>query len=81
MSNCTRIKEDLHQFVDGNISTRQKFKISSHLKNCLECRQEVSEISNIIILIKNLPTDQFTDVKHSITRLKFAKIANLDNYH
>ncbi len=79
MSNCTQIKEDLHQFVDGNISIRMKFKISSHLKNCLECRQEESEIRNIIGLIKNIPIDQFTDVKHSITRIKFARIVNLNN--
>lgn len=51
---CFEIKKRIPAFFDGEVSEKEKFYISEHLKTCHECQNEVenlSQISNILDLV------------------------------
>jgi hypothetical protein len=44
---CDRVREDLEAFVDGELSLDDQVSIESHLQECVACRLEASELSEI----------------------------------
>ncbi|MFA5032634.1 MAG: anti-sigma factor [bacterium] len=49
---CTN-PEKLSAFLDGELSEQERENIKSHLKNCLLCQKEVSELTKLSELLNN----------------------------
>ncbi len=44
---CDRVRPDLEAFVDGELTLDEQVSIESHLQECVACRLEASELSEI----------------------------------
>ncbi|MCM0647128.1 DUF4179 domain-containing protein [Clostridium swellfunianum] len=74
--NCEAIKEYLIDYLDGNLSEEEKIKVSKHLEECEECRQELYEVEKMISEIEQsredivIPKDFMLNVKNKVDSTK-----------
>ena len=52
---CARVREDLEAFVDGELTLDEQVRIQSHLQECVPCRLEASELSEIGSALRATP--------------------------
>lgn len=50
--NCDLIKEKLIDYIDGNLSKKEKQDIKIHLSNCPDCKKEYNELKETILYLQ-----------------------------
>lgn len=65
---CTRVRDSLEAFVDGELTLDQQVSIQSHLQECVTCRLEASELSEIGCALRAAPATTAT-LPHETGRL------------
>ncbi len=58
---CHRVREELEAFVDGELSLDAQVSIENHLKECVACGLEVSELSEIGRALRAAPSNAAVD--------------------
>jgi hypothetical protein len=52
---CARVRESLEAFVDGELTLDEQVSVQNHLRECVPCRLEASELSEIGCALRVAP--------------------------
>jgi predicted anti-sigma-YlaC factor YlaD len=65
---CSQVKRRLSAFLDGEVSEKEKLKISEHLKSCIDCQKELESLSYVSNFLDSL--EEIEPSPYFIVRLK-----------
>ena len=52
---CENFRELISLYIDGMLDEEEKTNFESHLKACIDCKEEFEEIKSMIDEIHNIP--------------------------
>ncbi len=52
---CSRTKEQLTSYLDGELGDREQERLELHLKSCQSCREEYNSLGQTISLLHHMP--------------------------
>lgn len=55
MNDCTRIREQLDAYVDGDLVPEEHARVTAHLERCAGCREELAGVKALIAATGALP--------------------------
>lgn len=55
---CRDIKDDLLEYLEGELPAEQRMRFSSHISGCLNCRKEATDTESVL---RNLSRDELPD--------------------
>lgn len=58
MINCKNFKENICEYIDNELSSKERLSFDEHVKNCRECKRELDEMAQIVGLCKELPQQE-----------------------
>lgn len=54
---CEQFKSQLHDYLDGALSAKEQDNLEAHAAACPECAKELSEMKEVLKLLKDLPIE------------------------
>ncbi len=63
---CPQVKRRLSAFLDNEVSEKEKFYISEHLKSCVNCQNDLerlSEVSGLLDLVEEVEVSPYFMVR------------------
>lgn len=54
---CDQFKSQLHDYLDGALSAMEQDNLEAHAEACPECAKELSEMKEVLKLLKDLPIE------------------------
>ena len=58
---CTRYKELLSRYVDGEVTARQRRELLAHVETCHDCAAWLARVRQADVLLKGIPETQPSD--------------------
>src|SRR6478672_8515405 len=58
---CTRYKELLSRYVDGEVTARQRRELLDHVEHCHDCAAWLARVRQADVLLKGVPETQPSD--------------------
>ncbi len=71
MLSCKDINQKASQYIDGELTIRQRLVVGFHLLMCVHCRRYVRQLAATINTLRQLPKKECSDrqMEHIIDRL------------
>jgi len=61
MRNYDEIREQIYIYVDGELDEAQRAEFEEHINSCVDCRNELDEIKNIISMCNSIEEEELPD--------------------
>lgn len=83
---CEQFKSQLHDYLDGALSAKEQDNLEAHAAACPECAKELSEMKEVLKLLKDLPIEPLPEnfeanLHEALVRESAAMQHNPDQVH
>ncbi len=80
MLSCKDINQNADQYIDGELTIRQRLAVGFHLLMCVHCRRYVRQLAATINTLRQLPKKECSEVQmEQIIHRLLDKEENQDN--
>ena len=77
MDSCQRFKEMVSDYIEGGIDHQNQLIMEQHLKDCLGCKKNTSQLKNLIQNLRGLPRIKVTPDFETILRARISMESSL----
>jgi hypothetical protein len=77
MDSCQRFKEMVSDYIEGGIDHQNQLIMEQHLRDCLGCKKNTSQLKNLIQNLRGLPRIKVTPDFETILRARISMESSL----
>lgn len=69
MLTCKQLVEKASEYVDGDLTRWQRFKLSAHIFMCVHCKRYILQLKQTITMVSKLPDKELDkDIEHDLCK-------------
>ena len=77
MDSCQRFKEMVSDYIEGGIDHQNQLIMEQHLRDCLGCKKNISQLKNLIQNLRGLPRIKVSPDFETILRARISMESSL----
>jgi hypothetical protein len=77
MDSCQRFKEMVSDYIDGELDHQNQSLMEQHLRDCLGCKKNISQLKNLIQNLRDLPKIMVSPDFETILRARISMESSL----